>query len=521
MKKVILSTAFFCAFLGKAQNSSVNEFKYLEYDIQKTQSLYKSNKTSVKEVIEAYLKRINEVDKNGVHLNSIITVNPDAVKIADSLDHLHPKLKDKPLFGIPVLLKDNIDTHDKMPNTAGSLALKNSFPLQDSYLAKKLREAGAVIIGKTNLSEWANFRGMKSTSGWSGLGGLTKNPYILDRNTCGSSAGSGAAISANLGILAIGTETNGSIVCPSSINGVVGLKPTVGLISRRGIIPISSTQDTPGPMARTVKDIAISLGTMVGEDKNDSKTMGSSQFLHKDYTKFLTLNGLKGKRFGYVKGITNGASKKVDELFLKTLQTLKDQGAVIVEIEKELLPEEVQQKSFELMVAEYKDGLNDYFQSLGKNAPIKNIDELIAFNKSSKEELQYFGQEFLILAAKGNGMKDKNYANAVQIAKEGSQDKGIDFAMKKYTLDAIIAPTTTEAWKTDLKKGDHYSFGSADAAAIAGYPSITLPMGYIDGLPVGISFFAEKWQEGKLITMAYTFEQANPQRKVPQFLTGK
>jgi amidase len=521
MKKVILSTAFFCAFLGKAQNSSVNEFKYLEYDIQKIQSLYKGNKTSVKEVIEAYLKRINEVDKNGVQLNSIITVNPDAVKIADSLDHLDPKLKDKPLFGIPVLLKDNIDTHDKMPNTAGSLALKNSFPLQDSYLAKKLREAGAVIIGKTNLSEWANFRGMKSTSGWSGLGGLTKNPYILDRNTCGSSAGSGAAISANLGILAIGTETNGSIVCPSSLNGVVGLKPTVGLISRKGIIPISSTQDTPGPMARTVKDIAISLGTMVGEDKNDVKTIGSSQFLHKDYTKFLTLNGLKGKRFGYVKGITNGASKKVDELFLKTLQTLKDQGAVIVEIEKELLPEEAQQKSFELMVAEYKDGLNDYFQSLGKNAPIKNIDELIAFNKNSKEELQYFGQEFLILAAKGNGMKDKNYANAVQIAKEGSQDKGIDFAMKKYTLDAIIAPTTTEAWKTDLKNGDHYSFGSADAAAIAGYPSITLPMGYIEGLPVGISFFAEKWQEGKLIAMAYTFEQTNPQRKVPQFLAGK
>ncbi|WP_261512140.1 amidase [Chryseobacterium paludis] len=518
MKKVILSAVFFSAFLAKAQNSPANEFKYLEYDIQKIQSLYKSNKTSVKEVVEAYLKRINDIDKNGVQLNSIITINPDALKIADSLDHLDPKLKDKPLFGILVLLKDNIDTHDKMPNTAGSLALKNSFPLQDSYLAKKLREAGAVIIGKTNLSEWANFRGMKSTSGWSGLGGLTKNPYILDRNTCGSSAGSGAAISANLGIIAIGTETNGSIVCPSSLNGVVGLKPTVGLISRKGIIPISSTQDTPGPMARTVKDIAISLGTIVGEDKNDIKTVGSSQFLHKDYTKFLTLNGLKGKRFGYIKGITNGASKKVDELFLKTLQNLKDQGAIIVEIEKELISEEVQQKSFELMVAEYKDGLNDYFQSLGKNAPIKNIDELIAFNKNNKEELQYFGQEFLILSAKGDGTKDKNYANAVKVAKEGSQDNGIDFAMKKYTLDAIIAPTTTEAWKTDLKNGDHYSYGSADAAAIAGYPSITLPMGYVDELPVGISFFAEKWQEGKLITMAYTFEQSNPQRKVPQFL---
>lgn len=518
MKKVLFFSILFCAFLGKAQNTPVNQFEYLEYDIQKIQALYKNNKTTVKEVVEAYLKRINDVDKNGVRLNSMITINPDAVKIADSLDHLGARFKDLPLFGIPVLLKDNIDTHDKMPNTAGSLALKNSFPLQDSYLVKKLRDAGAVIIGKTNLSEWANFRGKKSTSGWSGLGGLTKNPYILDRNTCGSSAGSGAAISANLGIVAIGTETNGSIVCPSSLNGIVGLKPTVGLISRSGIIPISSTQDTPGPMARTVKDIAIALGTMVGKDKNDIKTMGSHSFSHTDYTKFLTLKGIKGKRFGYVKGITHGASKKVDDLFLQTLKVLKEQGAIIVEIDKEIIPEEIWEKSFELMVAEYKDGLNDYFKSLGKNAPIKNIDELIAFNKNSKEELQYFGQEFLELSAKSKGTKDQDYLNAVKVTREGSQEKGIDFVMKKYALDAIVAPTTTEAWKTDLKNGDHYTFGSADAAAIAGYPSITLPMGYIDELPVGISFFAEKWQEGKLISMAYTFEQTNPQRKVPQFL---
>lgn len=521
MKKTILTVVFLSAFLGKAQNTSVNQFKYLEYDIEKIQNLYKNNKVSVKEVIEAYLQRINDIDHNGVAINSIISINPDAIKIADSLDHLDSKLKNKPLFGIPILLKDNIDTHDKMPTTAGSLALKNSFPLQDSYLVKKLREAGAVIIGKTNLSEWANFRGMRSTSGWSGLGGLTKNPYILDRNTCGSSAGSGASISANLGIVAIGTETNGSIVCPSSINGVVGLKPTVGLISRRGIIPISSTQDTAGPMARTVKDIAISLGTIVGEDKNDPKTIGNTPFLHQDYTKFLTLDGIKGKRFGYVKGITNGASKKVDELFLQTLKALKAQGAVIVEIDQPLVSGEVQEKSMELMIAEYKDGLNEYFATLGKNAAIKNIDELIAFNKKSNEELRYFGQEFLELAAKSNGTKDKNYADAVKIAQEGSQENGIDLAMKKYSLDAIIAPTTTEAWKTDLKNGDHYSFGSADAAAIAGYPSITLPMGYINELPVGISFFAGKWEEGKLITMAYTFEQTNPQRRIPQFLSTK
>ncbi|NIF05251.1 amidase [Chryseobacterium sp. Tr-659] len=522
MKKSILSIVVFAAasICIKAQNTSDQSFKYLEYDVQKIQNLYKHNKATVKEVVEAYLKRIHDIDKNGVQLNSVITINPDAVKIADSLDHLDSKSKNKPLFGIPVLLKDNIDTHDKMPNTAGSLALKDSFPLQDSYLVKKLREAGAVIIGKTNLSEWANFRGEKSTSGWSGLGGLTKNPYILNRNTCGSSAGSGAAISSNLGIIAIGTETNGSIICPSSINGIVGLKPTVGLISRQGIIPISNTQDTSGPMARTVRDIAISLGTMAGEDKKDIKTIGNAPYLHKDYTQFLTLNGLKGKRLGYVKGITKGASKKVDELFRKTLKVLEAQGAVIIEIDNDIISENVQQKSFELMINEFKDGLNDYFLSLGKNAPIKNIDELITFNKNNKEELQYFGQEFLELAAKSNGIKDKNYPQTLKSVQEGSQKKGIDFTMNKYKLDAIISPATTEAWKTDLKNGDSYSFGSADAAAIAGYPSITLPMGYIDELPVGILFSAGKWEEGKLINMAYTFEQVNPQRKVPGFLPG-
>jgi amidase len=490
----------------------------LEFYVEKIQSLYKNNKTTVKEVVQAYLQRINDIDKNGVKLNAIISINPDAVKIADSLDHIDSKLKNKPLFGIPILLKDNIDTHDKMPNTAGSLALKKSFPLQDSYLVKKLREAGAVIIGKTNLSEWANLRGMKSTSGWSGLGGLTKNPYILNRSTCGSSAGSGAAISANLGIIAIGTETNGSIICPSSINGIVGMKPTVGLISRQGIIPITSSQDTPGPMARTVKDVAISLGTMVGEDKTDEKTIGSSRFSQTDYTNFLTLQGLKNKRLGYVKGITNGANKKVDSLFLKTLKTLKRQGAIIVEIEKDFLSKEVQEKSFEIMIDEYKDGLNDYFKSLGPNAVIKNIDELITFNKNNKEELQYFGQEFLEDAAKSNGKKNQNYIKALEIAQQGSREKGIDFVMKKYNLDAIIVPASTEAWKVDLKNGDHYVFGGSSPAAIAGYPSITVPMGYIDGLPVGILFFAGKWEEGKLINMAYTFEQTNLQRRIPQFL---
>lgn len=519
MKKKFLFVAVFALSFGKAQNAVDHQFKYQEYDIQKIQSLYKDNKATVKEVIGAYLQRINDIDKNGIKLNSVITINPDAIKIADSLDHLNSDLKNKPLFGIPVLLKDNIDTHDKMPNTAGSLAMKNSFPLQDSYLVKKLRKAGAVIIGKTNLSEWANSRGMKSISGWSGLGGLTKNPYILNRNTSGSSSGSAVSISANFGIIAIGTETDGSIVSPSSVNGIIGLKPTVGLISRQGIIPISSSQDTPGPMARTVKDIAISLGALVGEDKRDVKTIGNTPFLHKDYTEFLTLTGLKGKRLGYVKGITRGVNKKVDDLFLQTLKILEAQGATIVEIEKELISNEIIEKSGDVLTYEFKDDLNDYFKSLGKNAVIKNIDELIDFNKNNSEELKYFGQEYLEISAKSKGKKEKNYKKAVIISQKGSQ-QAINSAMKKYNLDALIAVTTTEAWKTDLQNGDdnHHSYGSSSPAAIAGYPSITLPMGYVDELPVGISFFAGKWEEGKLINMAYTFEQMNPQRKVPQFL---
>ncbi|QBA21665.1 hypothetical protein EU348_10840 [Chryseobacterium indologenes] len=272
-------------------------------------------------------------------------------------------------------------------------------------------------------------------------------------------------------------------------------------------------------MARTVKDIAISLGTMVGEDEHDKKTIGNTPFLHKDYTQFLTLTGLKGKRLGYVKGITKGANKKVDDLFLQTLKILEAQGAIIVEIEKDWISPEISKSSFELMVSEFKDDLNDYLKSLGKNAVIKNMDELIAFNKNNKEELQYFGQEYLEISAKSNGKKDKNYKKAVTIAQKGSQ-QGIDSTIKKYNLDAIIAPTTAEAWKTDLKNGDNFEnfYSSSSAAAIAGYPSITLPMGYINNLPIGISFFAGKWEEGKLINMAYTFEQNNPQRKAPQFL---
>lgn len=521
MQKKILSIlgCLMLGLLGAQQNINKDDFRFLEYDIEKLQKGYQNKEYNISEVVKSYLERIDKIDKNGPKLNSIITINPDALKIADSLDQVPTALRKGLLFGVPVLLKDNIDTKDKMPNTAGSIALKDSFPLQDAFLVQKLRKAGAVIIGKTNLSEWANFRGMMSVSGWSGLGGLTKNPYDLTRNTCGSSAGSGAAISANLGILAIGTETNGSIICPSSVNGIVGLKPTVGLISRSGIIPISYSQDTAGPMTRTVKDAAIALGTMVGLDKQDDKTTYSKNKFSTDYTSFLTTDGLKGKRIGYSPKSTGNV--KVDALFQENLKFLEKEGAILININEETVRGEIQQKSFELMVLEYKDGLNHYFKSLGTNAKIKSVEELIEFNKNHPEEMKYFKQEFLEMTEATKGMKDKNYPLLVKQIQAGSRKNGIDAVMKKHQLDAIVAASTSPAWKTDMVNGDHYIFEGSGEAAIAGYPSITVPMGTIQDLPVGILFYAEAWSEGKLINMAYTFEQKNPQRIVPQFKNEK
>lgn len=520
MKNLFLSTVFVSVSLTSfAQNTDYNkDFKFLEYNIEKLQKGYQNKDYKISDVVKAYLERIDKVDKNGAKLNSIITLNPDAIKIADSLDQVSPQLRKGALFGVPVLLKDNIDTKDKMPNTAGSLAMKDSFPLHDAFLVEKLRKSGAVIIGKTNLSEWANFRGMMSVSGWSGNGGLTKNPYDLTRNTCGSSAGSGAAISANLGIIAIGTETNGSIICPSSVNGIVGLKPTVGLISRSGIIPISVSQDTAGPMTRTVKDAAITLGTLVGIDKNDQHTFASKNNAISIYTSFLKLDGLKGKRIGYSKN--SSGNVKVDALFKENIKFLEKEGAVLVEISDDPVSEEIQGKSFELMVLEYKDGLNNYFKSLGKNAKIKSVEELIAFNKNNPEEMRHFKQEFLEMTQATKGMQDEKYQKLVKEIQEGSRKNGIDATLKKYKLDALIAASTSPAWKTDMVNGDNYIFEGSGAAAIAGYPSITVPMGNIDGLPVGILFYAEAWSEGKLINMAYTFEQKNPQRLIPQFKNG-
>ncbi len=483
-----------------------------EITIQELQQGYRDKKFTVSEVVSAYLSRIEDIDNNGPALNSIIMVNPDALQIAEELDRESAEgIIRGPLFGVPVVLKDNIDTHDKMPTTAGATILRNSFPKNDSPVARKLREAGAVIIAKSNLSEWANFRGMSSTSGWSGIGGQTKNPYVLDRNPCGSSSGSGVAVSANLCMIAIGTETNGSIVCPSNNNGIVGIKPTVGLLSRTGIIPISFTQDTPGPMARSVEDAAICLGALTGTDPNDLATLDSEGKSMTDYTVNLKKDGLRGKRIGVIKN-SGGFSDRVDTLMRQAIAFMKSQGAEIIEVEA---PEgnEADNASFEVMLYEFKDGLNKYFTGLGEDAPVKDLTGLIEFNKTDTVELRYFDQKILEMADKKGDLSSPEYKKSLAAMLKATREEGIDKMMNSGKLDALISPTGSPAWKTDLILGDHFIGGSSSLAAISGYPAITVPMGFIENLPVGITFTGRAWSETLLIEIAYSYEQGTKHRK--------
>jgi len=513
---LILVTFFACNQNPKTKNTTT-DFPFEEYTIAQLQQGYDSGDFTVTEVVQAYLDRINAIDDKGPMLNAVIQVNPDALAIAAQLDtELKEGKKRGPMHGIPVLLKDNIDTHDQMETTAGSRALAGSHPLQDSYIAMKLREAGAVILGKANLSEWANFRGNLSSSGWSGVGGQTKNPYVLDRNPCGSSSGSGVAVSANLTMIAIGTETNGSIVCPSTANGIVGIKPTVGLLSRSGIVPISFTQDTPGPMGRTVTDAAIALGVMTGIDPADSKTAESEGKALTDYTPFLKEDGLRGKRLGWYTS-ARGSHFKVDTLMQHAVNYLRSQGAEVIEIDN-IYNREAGSLSFQVMLYEFKDGLNKYFASLGENAPVKSVEELIEFNKGDSIELRYYDQELLLEAQKKGDITSKEYLDALSKMNRLVREEGIDRVMKEHNLDAFIAPTGSPAWKTDLVNGDAYTVSSSSPAAVSGYPNITVPMGYVDGLPVGISFFGRAWSEPLLIELAYSFEKGTKYRRAPEFI---
>lgn len=524
INKIIGNTILLALTIGavgscsKVEKQNYRNTSYLEeITIAQLQQGYKDRKYTIKQVVSDYLTRINELDKNGPCLNSIIAINPAAIKIAEELDKELAEGKIRgPLHGIPVILKDNIDTKDSMPTTAGAIILKNSLVEKDSWVAAKLRDAGAVIIAKANLSEWANFRSSLSSSGWSGVGGQTRNPYELDRNPCGSSSGSGVAVSANLCTFAIGTETNGSIVCPSNNNGIVGLKPTVGLISRTGIIPISFTQDTPGPMARTVEDVAVCLGAMVGIDSTDSKTLEPNTKFYSDYSQFLKKDGLKGKRIGLLTNVS-GFHHSVDTVMKCAVEDIKELGAEVIEISFPI-EKEINNASFEVMLYEFKDGLNKYFATLGENAPIKSIEELIAFNLKDTVELRYFDQQLLELAQSKGDIESAEYKKALTLMMKGMRENGIDKVMNDNKLDALIAPTGAPAWKTDLVNGDNYLGSSSSYAAIAGYPNISVPMGNIDGLPVGISFFGRAWSEPLLIEIAYSYEQATKHREKPKFI---
>jgi amidase len=499
----------------EAPNTADN-FELNEVTIATLQDKMKSGEYTARSIAELYLKRIQAIDKNGPKLNAVIELNPDALSIADKLDKERKDGKLRgPMHGIPVLIKDNINTGDKMMTTAGALALKGNHAHEDAFIIKQLRAAGAVILGKTNLSEWANFRSSRSTSGWSSRGGQTKMPYVLDRNPSGSSAGTGAGVAANLCAVGIGTETDGSIVSPSSISGLVGIKPTVGLLSRSGIIPISKTQDTAGPMARTVADAATLLGVLTGVDANDAATTDSKPA--KDYTTFLDINGLKGKRVGIEKSFLKGANEDVVALLKKTIDVLKAQGATVVEVELIKQLKDVDKAEFTVLVYEFKDGLNKYLAGSTNN--IKSIKAVVDFNKANLDTaMPYFKQETLELALTKGDLNSKEYLDALQIS-QGVTRKAIDTIMKENNLDAICGTTNGLACCIDLANGDYDTgFSFSSPAAMAGYPHITVPMGALHNLPIGFSFFGKPYSEGELIKLAYAFEQATKSRKKPEFI---
>jgi amidase len=520
-RRKFLTTAATSCLIARTSTARFYErpenFELEEATVADLQQKMTQGSLTAERILQLYLERIEAIDRNGPTLRSVIEINPDAITIARALDAERKSKRARgPLHGVPVLIKDNIDTADKMQTSAGSLALVGKPATRDSWIAERLRTAGAVILGKTNLSEWANFRSTHSTSGWSGRGGQTKNPYALDRNPCGSSSGSAAAVTSNLCALAIGTETDGSVICPSSICGIVGIKPTLGLISRAGIIPIAHSQDTAGPMARTVRDAAILLGALTGVDNRDDATYASAKKAYADYTQFLDVDGLRGARLGVARQYFN-MGPAVTAVMEESLDLIRHAGAEIVDPANGPSFDKWGDTEMEVLLYEFKADLNHYLA--GRDTKIKSLEECIAFNKAhSAVEMPYFAQELFERAQEKGPLTEKPYRDALSKNRQLARKEGIDAVVAQFKIDAIVGPTAGPAWTTDWIAGDHADSGCASPPAVAGYPHATVPAGFAFGLPIGISFFGTAWSEPKLIKYAYAFEQARKGRRKPQFL---
>ncbi|MEQ1683746.1 MAG: amidase [Burkholderiaceae bacterium] len=499
----------------KTRGNPMSAIKVEERSLSELQVELRTGRLTAPQVTAAYLARIESIDRAGPHLRSVIETNPDATAIARSLD-LGRRARG-PLHGLPILIKDNVDTHDKMQTTAGSLALVGSKPPTDAFVVQQLRAAGAVILGKTNLSEWANIRSSQSTSGWSARGGLTRNPHALDRNTSGSSSGSAAAVAASLCAAAVGSETDGSILSPSSICGIVGLKPTVGLISRSGVIPIAHSQDTLGPMARSVRDCAILLGAMTGFDPDDAAMQGSAPHSLSDYTGALNANALKGARLGVARQFF-GFHDQTEQAYAPVLEALKRAGAVLVDPVTLPAIETIGEAELTVLLYELKADLAVYLKRLGPDAPVKSLADVIAFNqKNASREMAWFGQDLFEKAQTKGPLTDTEYLDARAKCLRIARTEGIEAVMREQKLDALIAPTGGPAWRIDTVIGDHFVGSSTTPAAVAGTPAITVPAAMLRGLPLGLTFFGNAWSEAKLLGLAYAFEQATKARRAPSY----
>jgi amidase len=537
MKRTTLRLAAVIATLGslaalsaRAKRAPLGTPREAPFDLEEAsiadlQQRLSSGRDSARTLSERYIARIEKLDRRGPSLRAVIEMNPDALAIADRLDAERKvgRLRG-PLHGVPILIKDNIATADRMMTTAGSLALINAHPPHDAFIVKRLREAGVVILGKTNLAEWANFRSPQSSNGWSARGGQTRNPYALDRSPIGSSSGSAAAVAASLCAVAVGTETDGSVIAPSSAQALVGIKPTLGLIGRSGIVPIAHSQDTAGPMARTVADAAILLGAMTGEDSDDPATAGSGKKGHQSYTAFLDAGGLKGARIGIVRARMSGVNAATDRLAEAAVEDMRQQGAVIVDPADIPTLGQFDASEFEVLLYEFKADLEKYLAWIGPASPIHSLRELIAFNDAHQaEEMPFFGQEILVQSERKGPLTSADYKKALAKNHRLSRTLGIDLVMDTFKLDALVAPSMIPPNLIDLINGDSVPFAALSAsspmsiAAVAGYPHITVPMGFVDGLPVGISFFGRAWSEPTLLKIAYAYEQATRHRRPPTF----